>query len=38
MNLVQPKLDIVPARIKRLGELAYNLWWSWHPEALAPLF
>jgi starch phosphorylase len=21
----------LPARIIRLGELAYNLWWSWHP-------
>ena len=34
MNLVQPKVDIIPERIKRLSELAYNLWWSWHPEAL----
>jgi len=25
----------VPARINRLEELAYNLWWSWHPEARA---
>ena len=24
---------IMPARINRLYELAYNLWWSWHPEA-----
>jgi len=23
----------VPERIQRLTELAYNLWWSWHPEA-----
>src|SRR5215469_7015101 len=23
----------MPARINRLYELAYNLWWSWHPEA-----
>jgi len=23
----------LPARIGRLGELAYNLWWSWRPEA-----
>src|SRR5713226_6148672 len=23
----------LPARINRLAELAYNLWWSWHPEA-----
>ena len=25
---------IMPPRISRLYELAYNLWWSWHPEAL----
>jgi glycogen phosphorylase len=24
---------IMPARINRLYELAYNVWWSWHPEA-----
>ncbi len=23
----------VPDRIKGLGDLAYNLWWSWHPGA-----
>jgi starch phosphorylase len=23
----------VPDRITRLRELAYNLWWAWHPEA-----
>ena len=23
----------VPEKIGRLGELAYNLWWSWNPEA-----
>src|SRR5262245_22657089 len=23
----------LPARISRLNELAYNLWWSWHPDA-----
>lgn len=26
------KFDL-PKRIARLGELATNLWWSWHPEA-----
>ncbi|GLV57064.1 alpha-1,4 glucan phosphorylase [Dictyobacter sp. S3.2.2.5] len=26
---------IMPARINRLYELAYNVWWSWHPEARA---
>ncbi len=25
----------IPQRIARLRELAYNLWWSWHPEAQA---
>lgn len=24
----------LPARIDRLYELAYNLWWSWHPNAV----
>ncbi|MCD6401659.1 MAG: alpha-glucan family phosphorylase, partial [Anaerolineales bacterium] len=23
----------LPRRIKRLGELAYNLWWTWYPDA-----
>jgi starch phosphorylase len=30
MVSLQEKL---PARITRLSELAYNLWWSWNPEA-----
>jgi starch phosphorylase len=25
--------DKLPARIERLLDLAYNLWWSWHQEA-----
>ncbi len=25
----------IPQRINRLLELAYNLWWTWHPEAQA---
>src|SRR5579883_1768369 len=25
----------VPERLRRLKDLAYNLWWSWHPEARA---
>ncbi len=25
----------LPARIARLGELAYNVWWSWNPDASA---
>jgi len=27
------KLPPLPERISGLEELAYNLWWSWHPEA-----
>ena len=23
----------LPARVGRLGELAYNLWWTWNPDA-----
>jgi starch phosphorylase len=23
----------LPRRLERLGELAYNLWWSWNPDA-----
>jgi starch phosphorylase len=25
----------LPERLARLKDLAYNLWWSWHPEARA---
>ena len=28
-----PKPFDLPKRIVRLGELAYNLWWTWQPEA-----
>ena len=28
-----PNHFVLPRRITRLGELAYNLWWSWNPEA-----
>jgi len=28
-----PKPFDLPRRIERLGELAYNLWWTWQPEA-----
>jgi starch phosphorylase len=28
-----PTLPVFPDRIKRIGELASNLWWSWHPVA-----
>lgn len=25
----------LPDELKKLSEMAYNLWWSWHPEAMA---
>ncbi|MFQ5616156.1 MAG: alpha-glucan family phosphorylase [Anaerolineales bacterium] len=28
-----PNYFSLPRRLKRLGELAYNLWWAWNPEA-----
>jgi len=28
-------ITMLPERIGRLGELANNLWWSWHPEVRA---
>jgi starch phosphorylase len=28
-----PNQFSLPRRIGRLGELAYNLWWSWNPDA-----
>lgn len=27
------RIAALPARLARLGELAYNLWWTWHPDA-----
>lgn len=30
---IQDKFKHIPARISGLVDLAYNLWWSWHPEA-----
>ncbi|MFQ5859334.1 MAG: alpha-glucan family phosphorylase [Anaerolineae bacterium] len=30
---LRPELPMLPPRISRLSELAYNLWWSWNPEA-----
>ena len=32
MNQMNP-LPELPDRIHGLGSLAYNLWWSWHPQA-----
>ncbi|MGE5072743.1 MAG: DUF3417 domain-containing protein, partial [Anaerolineae bacterium] len=28
-----PQSSKPPKRLARLSELAYNLWWTWHPEA-----
>jgi starch phosphorylase len=33
MKVEIPEFKHVPERVSRLGELAYNLWWSWHAEA-----
>ena len=32
-SMATPLDNKMPAKIKRLPELAYNLWWSWTPEA-----
>ena len=33
MDSLEEKFSHLPERLKGLGELAFNLWWSWHPEA-----
>jgi starch phosphorylase len=36
MDSIQPAIPTkfnLPRRIARLGELAYNLWWTWNPDA-----
>ena len=33
MGAIKDKFPNIPERISGLSELAYNLWWSWHPEA-----
>jgi starch phosphorylase len=32
-RILTPNSFQLPARIHRLSELAYNLYWTWHPEA-----
>lgn len=34
MNLIQPshKFSVIPERLSRLADLAYNLWWIWYPN------
>lgn len=29
---IEQLVSSLPKRIARLGELAYNFWWTWHPE------
>jgi starch phosphorylase len=33
MDKLRDKFPNIPDRISGLSELAYNLWWSWHPAA-----
>ncbi|MBI4685586.1 MAG: alpha-glucan family phosphorylase [Nitrospirae bacterium] len=33
MDNIKEKFPNIPERISGLGELSYNLWWSWHPSA-----
>lgn len=33
MNMQPVGFTPIPERITRLVEIAYNLWWTWHPEA-----
>ncbi len=33
MDSPDKKFPNLPERLAGLGELAFNLWWSWHPEA-----
>ncbi|MHC1773070.1 MAG: alpha-glucan family phosphorylase [Flexilinea sp.] len=35
ITCVIPKASFLPERIERLNNLAYNLWWSWNPEAVS---
>jgi starch phosphorylase len=38
MDAFEGKFPQIPERISRLGTLACNLWWSWHPEARAVFY
>jgi starch phosphorylase len=33
VDTIKDKFPDIPERISGLVELAYNFWWSWHPEA-----
>ena len=32
---VKSLVEALPKRIQKLGVLAYNLWWTWQPDAQA---
>ena len=34
LNLAAPNHFNLPSKIERLGDLAYNLWWTWHHDAV----
>ena len=38
MEIHTPFDDKIPEQLRRLPQLAYNLWWSWTPEARARYF
>jgi starch phosphorylase len=31
--VIESLCNLLPKRIQKLGELAYNLWWTWHPDS-----
>src|SRR4051812_13557610 len=33
MSVISEQVFLLPPRLDRLGDLACNLWWSWHPSA-----
>jgi starch phosphorylase len=33
MDSLKDRFPNLPERLAGLGEIAFNLWWSWHPEA-----
>jgi hypothetical protein len=35
MQGIKDEFPHLPEKISGLRELAYNLWWSWHPEGRA---
>ena len=34
LDIAAPNHFNLPKKIERLGNLAYNLWWTWHPDAV----